>query len=100
MRLRTQRTKSNDGAEAMALDWELLGRLVRRRTLEAVAMHCVAMATTPAWHSHAGEGGRRDERPDRKHGGDSLLRWATLGHGIRPDPRLMDGESDGERDAD
>ncbi len=96
MRLRTQRTKSNDGAEAMALDWELLGRMVRRRTLEVVAMHCVAMATTPAGHAHADEGGRRDERPNRKHGGASLLRRATLGHGIRPDPRLMDGERDAE----
>ena len=28
-----------DGAEAVALDWEALGRLVRVGTLDAVAMH-------------------------------------------------------------
>ncbi len=87
MRLRTQRTKSNDGVEAMALDWGLLGRLVRRRTLEAVTMHSVAMGSTATRHDHTPEhvhespGTRRRERG---HGTqvDShpppLKRWATL----------------------
>ena len=39
MRSSTERFGLTDGAEAVALDWESLGRLVRVGTLDAVAMH-------------------------------------------------------------
>ena len=87
MRLTTDRTKSNDGAESTARDWESLGRLVRRRTLQAVAMHFVAMGSTDTRHAHTREhvhespGTRRRER-GRGTQVDSrpppLKRWATL----------------------
>lgn len=37
-----------DGAEIVTLNWESLGILVRRRTLELIAMHfaCVASSST------------------------------------------------------
>ena len=37
----TKRFESTESAEIVALDWESLGQLVRRCTLDAVAMHFV-----------------------------------------------------------
>jgi len=39
MRLWTKRLVPTESAEVVALDWESLGQLVRRHTLDAVAMH-------------------------------------------------------------
>ena len=39
MRSSTERFGLTDGADAVALDWASLGRLVRIGTLDAVAMH-------------------------------------------------------------
>ncbi|MGB2986769.1 MAG: hypothetical protein WBE26_12915 [Phycisphaerae bacterium] len=46
MRLTTSQTDPNSDVETMALDWESLGRYVRQRTLEAVAMHFAVMAAS------------------------------------------------------
>ena len=35
-----------DGAEVLALDWGTLGRLVRKRAIEAVAMHFALIGST------------------------------------------------------
>jgi len=48
MCMATDRTSWSDSADFMALDWESVGRLVRQRTLEVVAMHFAAMGE--AWH--------------------------------------------------
>jgi hypothetical protein len=44
MRISVKPTASMIGDDNMAFDWESLGRLMRKRTLEAVAMHFAAMA--------------------------------------------------------
>ena len=44
MRLTTEGERSNVSAKYLALDCASLGRLVRQRTLEAVAMHFAALA--------------------------------------------------------
>ena len=44
MRLTTQRTNTDEGVRLMSLDCESLGRYVRVRTLEAVALHFASMA--------------------------------------------------------
>ncbi len=44
MRLTTEGERSNGSANDLALDCASLGRLVRQRTLEAVAMHFAALA--------------------------------------------------------
>ena len=41
MRIAMPRTDGSEGDNIMSLEWASLGRLVRRRTLEAVAMHFV-----------------------------------------------------------
>jgi hypothetical protein len=43
MRQAIERTSSRDSVDPVALDWESLGRLVRRHSLEAVAMHFAAI---------------------------------------------------------
>ncbi len=45
MRLTTDQTDSTDSADLLSLDWGSLGRLVRKRTLQGVAMHFAAMAS-------------------------------------------------------
>lgn len=44
MRLTTQRTNTDKGVGLMSLDCESLGRYVRLRTMEAVAMHFASLA--------------------------------------------------------
>lgn len=44
MRLVAEYDQPNHGVEVLTLDWESLGRLVRKRTLEAVALQFAAMA--------------------------------------------------------
>ena len=44
MSLRETLTDASTSVEIMALDWASLGRRIRRRTLEAAAMHFVALA--------------------------------------------------------
>jgi len=55
MRFSTERVEAPDGAGDRALDWASLGRLVRSRTLEAVAMH---FATVELDQMSEGEGSR------------------------------------------
>jgi hypothetical protein len=43
MRLPTERRFSTDSVNIEALDWETIGRMVRERTREVVAMHFAAM---------------------------------------------------------
>ncbi|MHC4697729.1 MAG: hypothetical protein ACYTFA_13410 [Planctomycetota bacterium] len=44
MRIKTMQPPSNECDQLMALDWSSLGRLVRRRTLDAVTLHFSALA--------------------------------------------------------
>ena len=44
MRMVTEMERPYDDAGIMSLDWESLGRLVRQRTLHAVALHFAAIA--------------------------------------------------------
>ena len=44
MRLTTKPTPANECDQLMALDWSSLGRLVRRRTLDAVTLHFSTLA--------------------------------------------------------
>ena len=43
MRLPIEQRFSTDSDNTKALDWEALGRMVRERTLDALAMHFAAM---------------------------------------------------------
>ena len=44
MRMVTERERPYNDADVRSLDWESLGRLVRQRTLHAVALHFAAIA--------------------------------------------------------
>ena len=58
MRLPVERMSSKSSVDILALDWEAIGRFVRARTLEAVAMHFAAMGgvlsrEAGGWHGQA-----------------------------------------------
>ena len=44
MRMATERKRPYNDADIRSLDWASLGRLVRQRTLHAVALHFAAIA--------------------------------------------------------
>ena len=56
MRFSTERVEAPDGAGHRALDWASLGRLVRSRTLEAVAMHFADLALDQPSEGEASRG--------------------------------------------
>ena len=60
MRNVTNRTSQINSVDVTALDWGSIGRLVRQRTLEAVAMHFAAVGQ--AEHAVASQQGSRQQR--------------------------------------
>ncbi len=50
----SDRASANKGESSVALDWETLGRSVRRQTLMAVALHFSEVARTPPEGSAGG----------------------------------------------
>lgn len=63
MRLAADAFSSRDGAVDGTLTWESLGRFVRERTLEAVAVHfaALALATDQATPEDTADAGRFSE---------------------------------------